>query len=136
MDNNCIFCDIVNKKINSVIVYEDNDFIGILDKFPTAKAHILVIPKLHQEDIFSADDKMLSNVLVIAKKICNALKKMGYNDINILQNNGSLAGQSVFHYHVHIIPREISDNVKIEFNSQMQEDEVLINIKDEILKYI
>ncbi len=136
MENNCIFCNIANKSMNAVILYEDSKFVAILDKFPTAYGHVLIIPKVHQPNIFDADDDMLSDILIVAKKICNALKKLGYEDINILQNNGAIAGQSVFHYHMHIIPRKSDDNVKIEFDSQMQEDEDLINIKIEILKFM
>ncbi len=136
MEKDCIFCNIANKSMNAVILYEDSDFVAFLDKFPTAFGHVLIIPKVHQANIFEADDNMLAKILIIAKKICNALKELGYEDINILQNNGVNAGQSVFHYHIHIIPRKSDDNVKIEFDSKMQEDEVLNNIKNEILKFM
>lgn len=136
MEDKCIFCDIINKKIGSITVYEDNDFIAILDKFPTAEGHILVIPKSHHKDIFDAPAKTVENALVIAQKICKALKSMGYDNINLLQNNGEIAGQSVFHFHLHIIPRKENDNVKIEFNSKMEEDEKLLNMKNDILKFI
>lgn len=136
MEDKCIFCDIINKKIGSVTVYEDDSFIAILDKFPTAKGHILIIPKKHHKDIFDAPNETLENALIIAKNICIALKKLGYDNINLLQNNGEVAGQSVFHFHLHIIPRKKDDNVTIEFNSQMEEDEVLLKLKDEILKFM
>lgn len=136
MGDKCIFCDIVSKKIDSVTLYDDDNFIAILDKFPTAKGHILVIPKNHHKDIFDAPKETVDNALFVAKKICLALKQLGYDNINLLQNNGEIAGQSVFHFHLHIIPRAENDNVTISFNSQMEEDENLLKLKNEILKFM
>ncbi len=136
MENDCIFCKIINKEIPSTTIYEDESFIAILDKFPTANAHILVIPKVHQANIFEADENVLKNILVVAKKLCEALEKMGYSNINLLQNNGEVAGQTVHHLHLHLIPREENDRVVIKFDSKMEEDENLNKIKSEILKYM
>lgn len=134
MSENCIFCKIINKEIPSVIVYEDDNFVAILDKFPTAKAHVLVIPKIHEENIFTASDITTKNILFVAKKICLALNNMGYNNINLLQNNGEIAGQTINHFHLHLVPREENDKVTIEFNSEMEDDDKLAEIKDEIVK--
>ncbi len=134
--SDCIFCKIVNDEIPNVKLYEDENFIAILDKFPTAKGHILVMPKKHEENIFEASELTVSLILPVIQKICLALKKMGFSEINIIQNNGEVAGQTVMHLHFHIIPRNIDDNVKIAFNSQMAEDAELNILKDEILKYM
>ncbi len=132
----CIFCKIINNEIPSVKIYEDESFIAILDKFPTAKAHILVMPKKHEENIFEASEETTKNIFPVVQKIAIALKKMGYGEINILQNNGEIAGQTVMHLHIHLIPREENDNVKILFDSKMCEDFVLEEIKNKINKYL
>ncbi len=134
--SDCIFCRIVNNEMPSVKLYEDENFIAIFDKFPTAKGHILVMPKKHEENIFEASNSTISMILPIIQKICLALKKMGFSEINVLQNNGVVAGQTVMHLHFHIIPRAVDDNVNISFNSNMAEDSELLELKEEILKYI
>ncbi len=134
MANDCIFCKIINKEIPSVTIYEDDSFIAILDKFPTAYGHVLVMPKEHQENIFEASEETLKNILVVAKKILDAFKKMGIENVNLLQNNGEVAGQTVNHLHLHLIPRTSDDNVEIIFDSKMKDDSDLLNIKELITK--
>ncbi len=132
----CIFCKIVNNEMPSVKLYEDENFVAIFDKFPTVKGHILVMPKKHEANIFEASDKTINLIMPIIQRICLALKKMGYSEINLLQNNGEVAGQTVKHLHFHIIPRTTDDNVKICFDSKMAEDADLSSLKNEILKYM
>ncbi len=111
---NCIFCKILNGDIPSNKVFENENFIAILDAFPANEGHILVIPKKHFENIFEIDEETLKEGYVIAKKIANSIKKsLNIENINILQNNGALAGQTVNHFHIHIIPRIENDNVVI-----------------------
>lgn len=105
-DNNCIFCKILADEIPSSVVYEDEDFRGILDINPAARGHVIIIPKNHYANLFELPDHEASKIMIVARKIATALKKTYHCDgVNILQNNGEASGQTVFHLHVHVIPR-------------------------------
>lgn len=108
----CIFCEIANGRIPSATVYEDEDFRAILDIAPAHKGHVILLPKTHAANLFEIDDVIAARALPVAKKIAVALKEVtGCAGINILQNNGEAAGQSVFHLHIHIIPRFEGDGI-------------------------
>lgn len=108
--NDCIFCKILADEIPSAVVYEDELFRAILDVNPAARGHVIILPKNHAADLFEFADNEASKILVVAKKIAKAIKKTYQCDgINILQNNGKAAGQTVFHLHVHVIPRFTGD---------------------------
>lgn len=110
----CIFCKIINGEIPANVVYEDDDFIAILDAFPANEGHTLVIPKSHSENIFKIDSKILEKGFSLAQKVATSIKNsLGIEDINILQNNGEYAGQTVNHFHIHIVPRKKDDTVTI-----------------------
>lgn len=110
-DNNCIFCLIANGDIPSNTVYEDENFRAILDISPASKGHVLILPRDHYADLFALPAETAAMVLPLAKKIAAAVKEaMNADGINIVQNNGTAAGQSVPHFHVHIIPRKEGDN--------------------------
>ena len=112
MDSNCIFCKIINKEIPSKIVYEDNDFLAMLDIAPATKGHVLILPKEHAATLTELSDDKASKILVLAKKIINAMMKVhGFTSYNLIQNNGKLAGQTVNHFHLHLIPRYSVDDV-------------------------
>ena len=112
-DCNCIFCKIANGEIPSYTMYEDDDFRVILDINPASKGHSLLIPKEHYKNIFELDDNTASKALVVAKKVSAALKnELNCDGFNILQNNEEIAGQTVFHFHMHLIPRYVGDTVK------------------------
>ena len=105
-DDNCIFCKIANGEIPSSTIYEDDDFRVILDLGPAAKGHALILPKEHFKDVCELDGKTAARVLPLGAKIGTAMKKsLGCAGFNLVQNNGAAAGQTVFHFHVHIIPR-------------------------------
>ncbi len=124
---NCIFCKILNGEIPSNKVFENDNFIAILDAFPANEGHTLVIPKKHYENIFEIDEDTLKEGYAIAKKIATSIKKaLNVKDINILQNNGALAGQTVNHFHIHIIPRKENDKVVIK-SEQINVDNNRIN---------
>ena len=111
-DNNCIFCLIANGEIPSDTVYEDNDFRAILDISPASRGHVLLLPKEHAADLFELPDELLAKALPLAKRIAAAVKVILHADgVNILQNNGAAAGQTVKHFHIHIIPRMDGDHV-------------------------
>lgn len=109
----CIFCKIINGEIPCKKVAEDDDFLAILDAFPANIAHTLVIPKKHFANIFDIDEDTLKKGHILAKKIALSIKNIYDCDINILQNNGKISGQSVEHFHIHIIPRYAKDGVVI-----------------------
>lgn len=105
-DCNCIFCKIANGEIPSSTVYEDEDFRVILDLGPATKGHALILPKDHFKDVSELDGKIAAKVLPLAAKIGAAMKgSLGCVGFNLVQNNGEAAGQTVFHFHVHVIPR-------------------------------
>lgn len=113
-EENCVFCKIIAGEIPSTAVYEDEDFKAILDVNPAARGHVIIIPKKHAANIFELEEEEAAKVFPIAKKIATALMKT-YNcdGINVLQNNGEAAGQTVFHLHVHVVPRYYDDDVNI-----------------------
>ena len=105
-DDNCIFCKLANGVIPTNMIYEDEDFAVIMDAEPVSRGHALIIPKEHAKDLFELPDETAAKVLPLAKKIAAKMKDALHCDgVNILQNNGEAAGQSVFHFHTHIIPR-------------------------------
>lgn len=102
----CIFCRIANGEIPSETIYEDEMFRTILDLGPASRGHALILPKEHFGDICDLDEAIMKGVLPLAAKIGKAMKKsLGCSGFNVVQNNGTAAGQTVFHFHVHIIPR-------------------------------
>ena len=110
--DNCIFCKIANGEIPSATVYEDDTFRAILDIAPAHKGHVIVLPKSHADNLFELDDEVAAKALPVVKKIAKALKAVtGCDGVNVLQNNGTAAGQSVFHLHIHIIPRFEGDGI-------------------------
>jgi len=120
---NCIFCKIIAGDIPSSVIYEDDDFKVILDISPAAKGHAIIIPKKHFANIFEVEDDIAGKALNVAKKVAKAIKdELGCDGINILQNNGEAAGQSVFHIHFHVIPRYHEDNVKMSWVPGKYED--------------
>lgn len=115
-EENCIFCKIIAGEIPSTAVYEDDDFKAILDVNPAARGHVIIIPKKHAANIYELEDEDAAKVFPIAKKIAAALQKTyGCDGVNVLQNNGEAAGQTVFHLHVHVIPRYYDDDIKIKW---------------------
>ena len=114
MDANCIFCKIANGEIPSSTIYEDDFFRVILDLSPATKGHALILPKQHMANIFEMDDTTAEKVFVLAKRIAKAMKSaINCDGLNIVQNNGEVAGQTVFHFHMHIIPRYNNDGQQI-----------------------
>ena len=105
-DCNCIFCKIANGEIPSTTLYEDEDFRVILDLGPATRGHALLLPKEHYKNLFELDDEIASKVLGIAKKVgAKMVKALHADGFNLVQNNGEPAGQTVFHFHMHLIPR-------------------------------
>jgi len=119
IDENCIFCKIANGEIPSKTVYEDDDFRVILDLGPASKGHALILPKDHYNDLYELPDGLTGKAFILAKKISILLKKkLNCEGLNLVQNNGRTAGQTVFHFHIHIIPRYNDDQQKIGWKPQ------------------
>ena len=132
MEENCIFCKILKGDIPSTVVYEDELFKAILDVNPAARGHVIILTKKHVPNIFELPQEEALGIMSVAKKIACALQKAYSCDgVNILQNNGEAAGQTVFHLHVHVIPRFKGDTVNIGWKpGEMPED--MEAIADEI----
>ena len=110
--DDCIFCKIIAGEIPSNTIYEDEDFKVIMDIAPASKGHALVLPKNHFDNIYDIDSEILAKAVKVAQKVIkHATAILGCDGYNLLQNNGEVAGQTVFHFHMHLIPRfENMDN--------------------------
>ena len=129
--DDCIFCKIAAGDIPSATLYEDDDFRVILDIEPASKGHALILPKEHYANLYELDDELAAKALVLAKKMITKLTDvLGCEGYNVLQNNGTAVGQTVFHFHMHLVPRYKDDNVKIGWKMGKLTDDV----KAEILK--
>lgn len=112
--DDCIFCKIANGDIPSTTIYEDGDFRVFLDLAPATKGHALIVPKEHAENLFELQDDVASKALVLAKKLGKQMKeKLECEGLNLVQNNGEVAGQTVMHFHLHMIPRYSNDGQTI-----------------------
>lgn len=139
MSTDCIFCKILKGDIPSFTVYEDETFRVILDRFPAAPGHVLIIPKEHCQDIFTMPTDVASKLYPLAQKIATTVKDVtGAEGINIIQNNGAVAGQSVYHFHLHIVPRHENDGLVLNKSSNqdatIEELEVMYKKLKEAIK--
>ncbi len=133
-DNDCIFCKIAAGEIPSATLYEDDDFRVILDLGPASKGHALIIPKEHYRNLYDIDEELASKAIILAKKMVKKMTDvLGCDGYNIVQNNEEAAGQTVFHFHMHLIPRYKDDNVGLGWNmgklTDQDRDEILGKMK-------
>ena len=123
-DENCIFCKIAGGEIPSATLYEDEDFRVFLDLGPASKGHALIVPKEHYANLYEIPDEIASKAIILAKKMITKLTDIlrcdGYN---IVQNNGEAAGQTVLHFHIHLIPRYKDDEVGLGWKMGTLSDE-------------
>ena len=134
-DKDCIFCKIANGEIPSSTVYEDEDFRVILDLGPAAKGHALILPKEHFKDVCELDPTVAAKVLPLGAKIGAAMKKsLGCAGFNLVLNNGEAAGQTVFHFHVHVIPRYEGGPSMVTWTPGSEKPEVLAETAEKIKK--
>lgn len=109
-DDNCIFCKLAWGDIPTNVIYEDERFTVIMDADPATRGHALILPKTHAANIYELPDEYASGVFVLAKKLAVRMTEVLKCDgFNVVQNNGEIAGQTVFHFHMHLIPRYIGD---------------------------
>lgn len=126
----CVFCRIANGEIPSATLYEDDDFRVILDLGPASKGHALILPKSHAANIYELPDELAGKAMVLAKKMAGRMTEaLECDGFNIVQNNGEVAGQTVFHFHMHLIPRYEGDQVNVTWKPGTLTDEV----RDEII---
>lgn len=131
--DDCIFCKLSSGEIPANALYEDEVVKVIFDLNPATKGHVLIIPKNHFDNIYSMDEDTAAHVFKVAVKIAGAMKEaLGCEGLNIVQNNGEIAGQTVFHFHMHIIPRYRGDSVKIGWTPGKAENEEIIALKEKI----
>ena len=131
--DNCIFCKIANGEIPSATLYEDDDFRVILDLGPATKGHALLLPKAHAANLFELPDDLAQKAILVAKKAAAGLRDgLGSDGLNLVQNNGEAAGQTVFHFHMHLIPRWKGDHAGVGWKPGTLTDEA----KDEILQKV
>lgn len=129
-DENCIFCKIANGEIPSRTLYEDDDFRVILDLNPATKGHALILPKEHYKNLYELDDSTVAKTLPLAKRMAVTMtEKLGCDGFNVVQNNNEIAGQTVFHFHMHIIPRYKGDNVHVEWMPGKIDDKTIEQLK-------
>jgi len=109
---NCVFCKIVNKEIPCYKIYEDELTLAFLDINPIVAGHVLIVPKKHFENIFDIEEDYLKAIIEASKKISLKIKEtLKIEGINLYQANGPIAGQTIFHFHLHLLPRTEGDGI-------------------------
>ncbi|HAU86450.1 MAG TPA: HIT family protein [Lachnospiraceae bacterium] len=128
-ETNCIFCKIIEGEIPSKTLFENDEFKVIFDISPASKGHVIILPKYHAANIFELPEEVTSKAFILAKKVATVLKEvLDCDGVNILQNNGEAAGQTVFHLHIHVIPRYKDDNMGLTWKQGEADPEVLDEI--------
>ncbi|MCM1084205.1 MAG: HIT family protein [Clostridium sp.] len=135
--DDCIFCKIAAGEIPSTTVYETNKFKVFFDIAPASKGHALIIPKEHFDNIFSLDSETAGKLFSLATVVAGALKEeTGCDGMNLLQNNGEVAGQTVHHFHMHLIPRYEGDDIKLVPASHEADKDYLADLAERVKKHI
>lgn len=135
--DDCIFCRIANGALPSATVYENSDFRVILDIAPASKGHALIITKEHFKNIYEIDADTAAKLFSLATEVARAMKSELHCDgLNIVQNNGEAAGQTVPHFHLHLVPRYENDNVNIKWEPGESEENQLAELAKALRKRI
>ncbi|MBD8917720.1 MAG: HIT family protein [Lachnospiraceae bacterium] len=131
----CIFCKIANGEIPSKTLYEDEDFRVILDLGPATRGHALILPKEHAANLYELPDETAAKAMILAKKMgARMVEKLHADGLNLVQNNGETAGQTVLHFHLHLIPRYQNDGQHILWTPGIATQEELEAVCQEIVK--
>lgn len=129
----CVFCKIINNEIPAYKIYEDEQFLALLDISQSTYGHTLVIPKQHVTNLAELDLDTVGPLFTLTANLAKKITKaVGTTDFNIINNNGPLAGQTVFHTHIHIIPRYENDNLQIKFSSKNLSADEFIELQNKI----
>lgn len=114
--DDCLFCKIAGGSIPSATVYEDSNFRVFMDVNPASRGHCLIVPREHFDDIYDLDAETAGKLFSLATLIARALKDaLNCDGLNIVQNNGEIAGQTIHHFHLHLIPRYKGDDFSMQF---------------------
>ena len=132
-DNDCIFCKIANGEIPSRTIEENEMFRVVLDVSPATKGHALILPKNHSRNLYDLPQDTAAEVVTLAQKIALKMKERLHCDgVNLVQNNEEAAGQTVFHFHLHVIPRYVKDNQTIGWKPEQMSGEELDSICEKL----
>lgn len=134
-DDNCIFCKLASGEIPTNSIYEDDMFRVILDAAPASKGHALIIPKEHYANIYEIDTEAAGEAMKLAKKmVAHMTEKLKCDGFNLLQNNGEIAGQTVFHFHLHLVPRykDMKNDDILRWNHETYTEEEMKEICSEL----
>lgn len=133
-DDNCIFCKLANGVFPTNSIYEDDEFNVILDLSAATKGHALILPKEHYKNLYEIPEDTAANAMKLAKKMAVLMTdKLHADGFNLVQNNNEAAGQTVFHFHMHLIPRYMDDGQKINWTPGEPSAEELSAVKDTII---
>ena len=133
--DDCIFCKLANGDIPTNSIYEDDKFNVILDNGPATRGHALILPKDHADSLFDLPEETAAEAMKLAKKLGqHIVETLKADGLNIVQNNGEAAGQTVKHYHLHLIPRYDGDGQKILWDPTSPSAEELVQVKDLLKK--
>ena len=135
MKDDCIFCKLANGIIPTNSIYEDDDFNVILDLGPATRGHALILPKEHYANLFEIPEETAGEAMILAKKLATKMTdKLGADGFNLVQNNNECAGQTIFHFHLHLIPRYENDGQNLLWDPTSPSAEELAEIKDILTK--
>ena len=133
----CIFCKIISKEIPSEILFENDCALAILDVNPIHYGHALVIPKNHHKDFLDVPQEELGGIMHAVHVVARALvKSFGLRGFNFFSNNGEVAGQSVFHFHIHVTPRYADDNIRFVLQLKRYEGDDMKQVAAKIRSFI
>lgn len=131
----CIFCKIANGDMPSKTLYEDEDFRAILDLGPATRGHALIMPKEHAENLYDLPEGTAASIMVLAQKLAKTMvEKLHCDGLNLVQNNGETAGQTVTHFHIHMIPRYLNDGQSINWEPSKPTQEDLEAVRRQIVE--
>lgn len=134
---NCVFCNIIARKLPAEILYENDDAISILDINPIHYGHSLVIPKRHCRDFLELTPESFSGIMAVTQVVSSAIvRSLNLEGFNIFSNNGAIAGQSVFHFHIHITPRYKDDNIKFVLELKRYNETEIIHYANRIRRHL
>lgn len=135
--SDCLFCKIAAGEIGSATIFENNDFKVILDRYPSGCGHALILTKEHFDDLYQMDGETAGKLFALASVMAKALKQAtGCEGMNILQNNGEAAGQTIRHFHLHLIPRYREDGFTLPWETKEYTEKELAELAAEIRKQI
>lgn len=131
--SDCLFCKIAKGEIPSTTIFEDDEFRVFLDIYPATKGHALIVTKEHYANIFELPPEVAGRLFQRATEIAGVLKEvLGLEAMNLLQNNGEIAGQTIFHFHLHLIPRYEGDGVKVGWDTTEADKDVHAQLQSKI----